>query len=92
MLQQIEGEDLVARELQYHQECYRDYTRFLSKVSKPLAEIQSGYMTACTQFCEGTIRKRELDLQVLIIQVKVNNCDWGQGHFVCTYKESYSKH
>ena len=41
LLSQI-GEDLVACELQYHRDCYKNYTRFLSKPSKPFNAGQSG--------------------------------------------------
>ena len=81
MLQQIEGQDLVTRELQYHQECYRDYTRFLSKVSKPLTEIQSGYLTAFTQFCEGTKKKRLPQGKEILMLARLNQI------FIRTIKE-----
>ena len=60
LLQQIQGEDLVARELQYHRDCHRAYTRFLSKPCKPLTPIQSGYMNAFIVFSEETVKTSEI--------------------------------
>lgn len=60
LLLEIDGRDLVALELKYHQECYKNYTKFLSKPSKPLTPSQTGYAEVYTNFCNSVIRPRLL--------------------------------
>jgi len=72
LLQQIQGEDLVARELQYHRDCHRAYTRFLSKPCKPLTPIQSGYMNAFIVFSEETVKKRLIQNKEILTLSRLN--------------------
>uniref|UniRef100_UPI00358FE7A7 uncharacterized protein n=1 Tax=Myxine glutinosa TaxID=7769 RepID=UPI00358FE7A7 len=72
MLHQIEGEDLVARELQYHHGCYKNYTRFLSKPGKPLTPVQNGYIDAFDKFSQNTIRKRLIIGKEILTLSKLN--------------------
>ena len=82
MLTQKEDVDLVARELQYHRYFHKDlYTRFLSKTSKPLTTLQSGYMKVFMQFCEDTIKKRILQGKEILTLARLNRI------FIRTIKE-----
>ncbi|PIK44379.1 hypothetical protein BSL78_18773 [Apostichopus japonicus] len=82
LLQQIEGEDLVARELKYHWECFRDFTRFISKKSKVgLTDSQKRYMPSFEEFSDKTIRKRLLEGKEILTLARLNRI------FIRTIKE-----
>ena len=72
LLQKIDGQDLVARELQYHPECYKAYTRFLGKKSRPLTPIQAGYEDAFSEFADDVIRRRLIQNKEILTLARLN--------------------
>ncbi|KAJ8023132.1 hypothetical protein HOLleu_38227 [Holothuria leucospilota] len=71
LLEQIKGEDLVARELRYHARCYKQYTNFLSR-GHSVTSHGKGYTAAFDKFSKDVITERLVKKKEILTLGKLN--------------------
>ena len=71
ILPQIEGKDLVAIEVRYHQSCYKKYVNFLTFPAKQSPTVLSHYNRAYHVFCDEVVKKRLLQKKEMMMMTKL---------------------
>ncbi|XP_072027761.1 LOW QUALITY PROTEIN: uncharacterized protein [Amphiura filiformis] len=68
ILLHVEGKDLIAIEVRYHQSCYKDYVRFLTREERKDDGESPFYNKAYNVLCEEVIKKRLKGKQMMLLR------------------------
>uniref|UniRef100_UPI00358FE14D uncharacterized protein n=1 Tax=Myxine glutinosa TaxID=7769 RepID=UPI00358FE14D len=96
LLMQIKDKDCVAIEVRYHNSCYRDFTRYLTRPANTQTGSDTSYSEAF-EFFSKTVKTRIIDNKEIMRLKKVNDLFIKQikishGVEANSYKSGYLKH